>query len=109
MSVLSMFLHQTATWQKKVPDSENEFGEPQWGPPVSIRVRAVRQSKAHPDAMGNVVVTDFMVWCEQPVEVDDKLTVNDKPMIVTAHELHELRWLQGQYIGRVVHTVLMAS
>jgi hypothetical protein len=93
MNLIGQFSRQSALWQKRIPGSEDEFGEPQYELPETIKCRCVRQSKAHLDSMGAVVVSDYLVMCEAGVEIGDKLTAGGVEM---------KRISQSKYLQKIV-------
>jgi hypothetical protein len=99
MSVVDMFLRQTAQWQKKLPDSEDMFGVAQFGPPITIPCRAVRTNKNFSDDMGNNVTSNYNVLTAADVEIGDKLTIDGVEMTAIAENLTESRWFTGEKIG----------
>ena len=101
---IGWILRQTALWQKKIPASEDQFGMPQWEPPVEILVRAVRQHATFSDdRMGNIVTSDYIVWTENNIKIEDKITVNGDELTVIAEKMNDLVWIDGKRIGSVLY------
>jgi len=101
--IVDMFCKQSAQWRRKIPGSEDKFGEPQYGEPVAIKCRAVKSKKLHRTAIGDVIPTSWNLLCIDPVEVGDIVTVDGEELTIVDIGLTELVWISGKVLGRFCH------
>jgi hypothetical protein len=104
-----MFLRQSAQWSRRVPDSEDVFGTPQFENPVTIPVRAVEHHQTFFDNMGAVTTSDYIVWTTNDVQIGDKLVINGDNLSTIGHEMSEMVWFNGQRVAKVLRCVKMAA
>ena len=96
--VIDQFCNQTALWEKRIPASQDIYGEPQYEPGIEIRVRFVRKHKTHRTEPGDVVVTTRSVVTIDTVQAGDRLTCEGETFEIKIGP-NEAVWLDGEWWG----------
>lgn len=95
--IVDMFCNQVAIWEKKIPDTQDIHGNPQYQSPVDIKVRFVRERKTHEKPPGNIVITTRSILAKNRLHVGDVIT-HDGDRVEIAHE-GEIIWIGGTWWG----------
>ena len=85
-------------WEKKIPGSEDVFGNPQYEPGVEIKVRIVRKRKTFATEPGEVVVTTRVVMTTDDIKTGDRLSYEGESFVVQVGP-NEARWVDGEWWG----------
>lgn len=80
--MIDVYLNQTATWRQAT--GQNEYGEPTFADPVSIKVRWEGKRRLVRDKDGREVVSEARVLCTEPVQPGDLLEYDGRAWPVIA-------------------------
>jgi len=80
--MIKSYLNQTATWHKAI--GQNEYGEPTFADPVSIKVRWEGKRRLVRNNEGREVVSEARVFCIEPIKPGDVLRYDDRDWPVIA-------------------------
>lgn len=82
-------LNQTAVWKRKTGD--NEYGEPLYADPVTIKVRWEGKRRLVRNSQGKEVVSEARVFCMEQLSPDDTLTYDSEEWtVITAQGVPNL-------------------
>ena len=90
-------------WEKRIPDSEDAFGNPEFDPGVNIQVRLVRRNRTFDTGPGGIVVTTRSLLVKDDVATGDRITCDDGESFVIQIGPSEVRWITGEWWGAFVH------
>jgi hypothetical protein len=100
--VIDQFANQTALWEKRIPDSEDTFGNPMYEPGTEIRVRFVRKHRTFQTAPGKIIVTERSIMTKDQVKTGDRITYDGESFVIQVGP-NEVIWLDGQWWGAFCH------
>jgi hypothetical protein len=100
--VVDQFCKQAAAWERRIPGSEDAFGNPQYEPGEEILVRFVRKRKTFVTLPGEIVVTTRSVLTKDPVSAGDRITCEGESFVIQIGP-NEARWLDGVWLGAFCH------
>jgi hypothetical protein len=101
--IVDMFTNQNVLWERKIPNSEDVNGNPQFMAPTTIQCRAVKQRKLHRTEIGDVIPTTWSVLAKDTIDIGDRLTVNGESFFISNIEYSDVIWIDGSWWGRWVY------
>ncbi|MDR2527937.1 MAG: hypothetical protein LBD04_02820 [Synergistaceae bacterium] len=96
--VIDVFRKQAVVWEKRIPGSEDVFGNPQYELGVEIKARITRKRKTFTTAPGEVIVTTRVVMTTDDVKTGDRLTYEGDSFVIRVGP-NEARWIDGKWWG----------
>jgi hypothetical protein len=100
--VIDQFTNQTALWEKRIPDSEDAFGNPAYESGTEIRVRFVRKRRTFQTEPGKIIVTERSILTKDQVKTGDRITYDGESFVIQVGP-NDVIWLDGTWWGAFCH------
>jgi hypothetical protein len=100
--VVDGFCKQTVLWERRIPDSANTFGNPQYEPGTEIQVRFVRKHRTFQTKPGEIIVTERSIMTKDAVKTGDRITYEGESFVIQIGP-NEVIWLDGVWLGAFCH------
>jgi hypothetical protein len=100
--VIDQFLNQKALWERRIPGSEDVYGNPQFEPGLEIPVRLVRRRRTFRTEPGDVIITERSVMTRNAVQTGDRMSYQGESFVIQVGP-NEAIWLDGAWWGAWCH------